>query len=111
MIATKPQPDNNHRLWRYHTLKYVNAKEVLPPDVFALVQEYTGGALIYVPKKDDDKIGWGQKNGARTQVHMRNQDIIEAYKEGTSVYDLMLTYCLSEASIRKIIYTKTIQTA
>jgi len=92
-------------------LKYVNAKDVLPPDVLALVQEYSGGALIYVPKKDDDKIGWGQKNGARTQVHMRNCNIIDAYRDGASICELMLEYCLSEASIRKILYSKNSATA
>jgi len=87
-------------------LKYVNAKEVLPPEILALVQEYSGGALIYVPKKDDDKIGWGQKNGARTHVHSRNINIMDAYRKGASICDLMIEYCLSEASIRKILYTK-----
>jgi len=79
---------------------------VLPPEVLALVQKYTGGSLIYVPKKDEEKIGWGQKNGARAQVHMRNGNIIDAYKEGASICELMLEYCLSEASIRKILYSK-----
>jgi len=68
------------------------------------VQKYTCGALIYVPKKD--KIGWGQSNGARAQVFIRNRSIIKAYQNGASVYDLMNQYCLSEASIRKIIYSK-----
>jgi len=92
-------------------LKYVNAKDVLPPDILALVQEYSGGALIYVPKKDEEKIGWGQKNGARTQVHTRNNNIIDAYRNGADICELMLEYCLSEASIRKILYSKNIATA
>jgi Mor family transcriptional regulator len=92
-------------------LRYVNAKEVLPPDILALVQEYSGGALIYVPKKDDDKIGWGQKNGTRAQVHLRNCDILDAYRKGASICELMLEYCLSEASIRKILYSKDFATA
>lgn len=87
-------------------MRYVNAKDVLPPDVLALVQEYTGGALIYVPKKDEEKIGWGQKNGARAQVSIRNRNIVEAYKNGSSICDLMMEHCLSEASIKKILYTK-----
>ena len=87
-------------------MRYVNAKDVLPPDVLALVQKYSGGALIYVPKNDEEKIGWGQKNGARAQVHVRNCNIIDAYKEGASICELMLEYCLSEASIRKILYSK-----
>ena len=92
-------------------MKYVNAKDVLPPEVLAMVQEYSGGALIYVPKKDEEKIGWGQKNGARAQVHMRNCNIIDAYKGGTSIFELMTEYCLSEASIRKILYSKNMATA
>ena len=88
-------------------MRYVNAKDVLPPEVLALVQKYSGGVLIYVPKKDEEKIGWGQKNGARAQVHRRNGNIVDAYKNGTSICELMLEHCLSEASIRKIIYNKT----
>ena len=91
---------------RYFSLKYVNAKDVLPPDILAQVQEYTCGALIYVPKQDDKKVGWGQKSGARAQVHTRNRSITEAYRNGATVFELMDEYCLSEASIRKIVYSK-----
>ena len=87
-------------------MRYLNAKDVLPPEVLALVQEYSGGALIYVPKKDEEKVGWGQKNGARAQVHMRNSSIIEAYQNGVSVDELIEEHCLSEASIRKILCRK-----
>ena len=93
---------------RYYSLKYVNAKDVLPPDILAEVQKYTGGALIYIPKSDSDKIGWGQQNGARAQVFMRNRNITEAYRKGATIYDLMDDYCLSESSIRKIIYAKEV---
>jgi len=91
---------------RYYSLKYVNAREVLPPDILEQVQKYTCGALIYVPKKEDEKIAWGQLSGARAQVHLRNMNIAEAYKNGAGIFDLMEEYCLSEASIRKIIYNK-----
>lgn len=79
---------------------------MLPPDILAQVQKYTGGALIHVPKEDEQRIGWGQQNGARMQVYLRNKDIIEAYRNGDTIYDLMENYCLSESSIRKIIYSK-----
>ena len=86
-------------------MRYVNAKDVLPPDVLSEVQKYSCGKLIYIPKRDDDKAGWGQINGTRSQVNLRNRGIAEAYRSGTTVYELMDAYCLSEASIRKIIYT------
>ncbi|MCL1883117.1 MAG: CD3324 family protein [Defluviitaleaceae bacterium] len=91
-------------------MKYVNAREVLPPDILEQVQKYTCGALIYIPKKDDEKVAWGQLSGARAQVFLRNKNIMEAYKNGSAIFDLMDEYCLSEASIRKIIYNKDIQT-
>ncbi|MCL2456583.1 MAG: CD3324 family protein [Defluviitaleaceae bacterium] len=99
---------DTHNLGRYYSLKYVNAREVLPPEILEQVQKYTCGALIYIPKKEDEKIAWGQLSGAREQVCLRNKNITEAYKNGTNVFDLMDEYCLSEASIRKIIYSKAI---
>ena len=87
-------------------MKYVNAKDVLPAEVLSLVQKYTCGALIYVPKLEENKVGWGQLSGTKKQVVQRNQKIAEAYRNGMGVHDLMSMYCLSEASIRKIIYNK-----
>jgi len=92
---------------RYYKLKYVNAKDVLPPDILAMVQKYACGSLIYVPKKNEERMSWGQRSGAKEQVHQRNISILEAYRGGTAVSDLMEEYCLSEASIRKIIYNKS----
>ena len=88
-------------------MKYVNAKDVLPPDVLQEVQKYSCGALIYVPRRAENKTRWGEKTGARTQVFARNLNIIDAYKNGASIFELMRQYCLSEASIRKIVYAKT----
>ena len=89
-------------------MKYVNAKDVLPPDILSEVQKYSCGALIYIPKKECEKAGWGQSNGTRAQVSMRNRLIAEAYKKGSTVYELMEQYYLSEASIRKIIYKRSV---
>ena len=87
-------------------MKYVNAKDVLPAEILSLVQKYTCGALIYVPKLKEKRAGWGQLSGSKKQVNLRNQKIAEAYRNGIKVHDLMSMYCLSEASIRKIIYCK-----
>ena len=90
-------------------MKYVNARDVLPPDVLSEIQKYLCGELIYIPKRESEKAGWGQINGTRNQVFMRNLSIAEAYRGGESVYELMDRFCLSEASIRKIIYNKFYQ--
>ena len=78
---------------------------MLPPSLLREVQQYLCGELLYIPKKETKKAGWGQKSGARLNLSLRNRNIIEAYQSGTTIYELMDVYCLSEASIRKIIYS------
>ena len=86
-------------------MKYVNARDVLPPSLLHEVQRYLCGELLYIPKNETKKTGWGQKNGTRTSLRLRNCDIVNAYQSGTTIFELMDVYCLSEASIRKIIYS------
>ena len=86
-------------------MKYVNARDVLPPSLLSEVQKYLCGELLYVPSKEAKKAGWGHKSGARLSLSLRNRNIMEEYKNGATVYELMTDYCLSEASIRKIIYS------
>jgi Mor family transcriptional regulator len=87
-------------------LKYLNAKDVLPPDLLAEVQKHIGGAIVYIPQKREKRANWGQLSGIREELRTRNQSILSCYKSGVSVDELMDEYCLSEASIRKIIYSK-----
>ena len=86
-------------------MRYINGKDVLPPDLLKEVQNYLSGELMYVPRKDESRAAWGQKSGLREQVFKRNLKIVELYRTGASVMDLTDEYCLSEASIRKIIYS------
>jgi len=86
-------------------LRYINGKDVLPPDLLKEVQNYLSGELMYIPRKDESRAAWGQKSGLREQVFKRNLKIVELYRTGASVMDLTDEYCLSEASIRKIIYS------
>ena len=85
-------------------MKYVNAKDVLPPKLLSEVQKHLCGELLYIPQKNTKKAGWGQKSGARLSLILRNRNISESYKKGQTIYELMESYCLSESSIRKIIY-------
>jgi Mor family transcriptional regulator len=82
----------------------VNARDVLPPDLLNEVQNYISGDLIYIPKQADNKAAWGQISGIREEVRHRNQYIFEQYKSGVTVDELMAEHCLSEASIKKIVY-------
>ena len=86
-------------------MQYINAKDVLPPELLAEIQRYTAGTILYIPKQEEKRTLWGQLSGVREQLHKRNRVIADHYKNGVSVNQLMDEFCLSEASIRKIIYT------
>ena len=86
-------------------MKYANGKDVLPPELLKEVQKYLNGEMLYIPKAEDNHAAWGELSGFREQVVRRNHSILASYRQGVSVPELIEKFCLSEASIRKIIYT------
>lgn len=84
-------------------MSYKNGKEILPPELLKELQKYIQGELIYIPKKEEGRIGWGKLNGSRMLLEMRNYEICRLYNGGLSVFDLAEKYHLSDDSIRKII--------
>lgn len=89
------------------TVKYINAKEVLPEQLLVLLQEYVQGKMIYIPGRDAERAAWGEANGTRAEYRRRNREIITMYRNGTRVDDLAQQYHLSPCSIRKIVHGKS----
>nr|WP_261130426.1 CD3324 family protein [Bacillus sp. Marseille-Q3570] len=85
-------------------MEYKNGKEVFPPSLLQEVQEHIQGELIYIPKKNNQRAGWGEMNGSRQLLARRNQEIYQFYKDGWSFEELEQKFNLSIESIRKIIY-------
>jgi hypothetical protein len=86
------------------SLNYQNARDVLPPELLDEIQKYTSGSLIYIPQKSDRHMPWGQLSGCREELRRRNRAILARYRAGVPVCDLMDEFCLSESSIKKILY-------
>ncbi|MDD6795397.1 MAG: CD3324 family protein [Clostridiaceae bacterium] len=84
-------------------MKYEKAQDILPDNIIKLIQEYTDGKYIYIPRKSENKKSWGESSGAIKSLKIRNKEIYKQYIEGKSVNDLCNMYFLSEASIRRII--------
>ena len=87
-------------------MAYKKATEVLPAHLLEEVQRYINGELLYIPKPEAQKIGWGRLSGAREQIARRNEAMIVAYQSGRSVREIAGEYYLSEDTIRKIVYGK-----
>lgn len=82
---------------------YKKAIEVLPEELLQLIQKYIDGEYIYIPRKEDNKKAWGEKNKAKQITHMRNTEIYVRYQKGCSVKELAERYCLSIKSIQGIL--------
>jgi len=85
-------------------LQYKNGKEVLPPHLLKELQKYIQGELLYIPKKTNERAGWGEVNGSRRLIAKRNEEIYRLYQDGQSFEELERIYNLSLDSIRKIVY-------
>lgn len=82
---------------------YTNAEEILPRDLIEQIQQYIQGQEIYIPKCDEKKLGWGERNGAKALIRERNRTICRKYECGASIDELMAEFHLSYDSIRKIV--------
>lgn len=74
------------------------------------VQKYIQGEYLYVPKAEGSRRKWGDNSGYRRDLSMRNDRIRKAYGQGAKVTDLAKEYCLSENTIKKIVYVKDTDT-
>ena len=90
-------------------MKYKNGRDVLPSELLAEVQKHLCGEMLYIPKKDEVRASWGQLSGLREQVYLRNVTIVDSYMGGATVNELIKDFCLSESSIRKIIYNNKVR--
>ncbi len=87
-------------------MKYQNAEEILPARLVAEIQKYVQGTQLYIPKQTGERLGWGERNGQKRKIRMRNLEIRRQYQQGYSIEDLMSAYHLGYESIRKIIYRR-----
>ncbi len=82
---------------------YRNAELILPCDLLREVQKYVEGQEIYIPKRSQTRLGWGEMNGTRAFLTERNRSILHAYQRGASIDQLMAEYHLGYDSVRKIL--------
>ena len=83
---------------------YKNGKDILPASLLKEIQKYVQSELIYIPMKNGSaRAAWGDQNGTRRSLEMRNQEIYQLHKMGSSIDDLMNQFHLSRDSIYKIV--------
>lgn len=86
------------------TMKYTNAKIILPESLIEEIQNYMHGGYLYIPVKEEKRKGWGERSGLRKELDLRNDQIIAAYQQGATLEQLAETYFISIYAVKKIIY-------
>lgn len=84
-------------------MRYRRASDILPDDLLREVQKYAAGETLYFPR-DKARKQWGEISGARTYFKQRNDEIRQKYLEKVSIERLADEYCLSEETVRKIVF-------
>lgn len=92
-------------------MTYRNGKDLLPSDLLSLIQQYIEGEIIYIPRKTENRAGWGEVNGTRLKMRRRNLEILRLYRSGMTVEELAEKFHLSDYSIRKVIGRKDLWAA
>lgn len=85
-------------------MSYVNAENVLPKILVEEIQKYVDGQLLYIPRKNESSLSWGEKNGTKEKMAERNQTIVNRYYSGQTIAELSAVYFLSEKRIQGIIH-------
>ena len=85
-------------------MKYRNASEILPDALLKEIQKYAAGEVLYIPAESARK-KWGSDSGARIYYEQRNEEIrFKYYNDHAGIEALAQAYCLSEETVRRILY-------
>lgn len=84
-------------------MSYKKANDILPCTLLSAVQQYIDGEYIYIPRKENNKLSWGENTETRNTLRKRNREIFAKRLAGCSVSELAEQYFLSTKTIYKII--------
>lgn len=87
-------------------MSYANARDIFPDEILKIIQNYVDGECLYIPKKEENKLAWGELTQSKEELLIRNINIYEDYLVGISIQSLSEKYYLSPKSIQRIILQK-----
>jgi Mor family transcriptional regulator len=87
-------------------MSYAKARDIFPNEILEIIQNYVEGEYIYIPKKEENKMAWGEITQSKDELLIRNTKIYEDYLAGISIQTLSERYYLSPKSIQRIVLQK-----
>lgn len=84
-------------------MRYLRAKDILPAELLNQLQEYIDGAYLYIPRKNENRLAWGDRTQSKTETAFRNREIYQRALEGETAAQLAEAYFLTEKTVRRIL--------
>ncbi len=84
-------------------MRYARARDILPADLLTKLQQYIDGAYLYIPRKEENKLAWGERTHSKRETAARNLAIFQEAEAGQEIAVLAETYFLTEKTIRRIL--------
>ena len=85
-------------------MSYVNANDILPKCLVDEIQKYIDGQILYIPRRNENTLSWGEKSGTKEKLAERNRKIVNSFQNGDTISELSRIYYLSEKRIQGIIH-------
>lgn len=84
-------------------MRYARARDILPAELLDQLQQYVDGAYLYVPRREENKLGWGERTHSKAETARRNAAILRESENGRTTAELAQSYFLTEKTIRRIL--------
>jgi len=85
-------------------MRYARAQDVLPAQLLSQLQEYIDGAYLYVPRKEENRLSWGQRTNSKRETAERNREICRRAMAGEDTESLAREFFLTQKTIKRIIF-------
>lgn len=84
-------------------MRYARAQDLIPAELLRELQQYADGVYLYVPRKQENRLSWGDRTHSKQETARRNAAIFQEAEQGVSAEKLARRHFLSEKTIRRIL--------
>ena len=84
-------------------MRYARGQDILPAKLLSQLQQYIDGAYLYIPRKQENRLTWGERTHSKEETAARNRAIYLDAEAGADISALAETYFLAEKTVRRIL--------
>lgn len=84
-------------------MRYASAQDILPAGLLEELQQYIDGAYLYIPRREENRLAWGDRTRSKAETAARNQLIFQRFQAGEPPSRLAEAFFLTEKTVRRII--------